>query len=483
MTVSLLLMVILVAAAMPYLCATTKQVRSLAMIGSTSIFLLSLFVGIPALFAPAAVTGAGLWYIDALGGFFVLLIGFVQWTGTLVSMTYMKEEEAHGTVTAAKVKRYFVLLHLFVLAMMLAVVSNNTGIVWVALEGTTLVTTLLVGFYERKESLEAAWKYLILCSSGIAFGFLGILVMFYAASTTGAEGVIGMTWSGSALLEAALPVSVVKIAFVLLLIGFGTKVGLVPMHAWLPDAHSSAPSPISGMLSGVLLNAALLPILRFKNIVDGVAAPGWTDQLLIVFGVLSIALPAAFVLVQRDYKRLLAYSSIEHMGLITLSAGLGAIGSVAATIHIAGHALAKSALFFAAGNILLKYHSTKFENVSGVTRILPYTGGLFLVAFLALLGVPPSPLFASEYFMAAAAIGTHPYATGAVFLALTIVFAGFVRLLMPMLFGESPDRGGRERWNISHTAITLNIVLLIGLGIALWIAPGEAIIQRIAEII
>ncbi|MBI5456304.1 hydrogenase 4 subunit F [Candidatus Kaiserbacteria bacterium] len=487
MEITLLLVVTLVAAAMPYLSRTTKQIRVIAIIGSTCAFLLALFVGVPALFEEATVAGGGLWYMDALSGFFVLLIGFVQWTGMMASVSYMKHEEEEGIVDASKVKRYFTLFNLFVLAMLLSVVSNNTGIVWAALEGTTLVTTFLVGFYDRKESLEAAWKYLILCSTGITFGLLGILVMFYAASAVGADSVSAMSWSNLLWMGEMLPESIIKIAFVLILIGFGTKVGLAPMHAWLPDAHSSAPSPISGMLSGVLLNAALLPILRFKGIVDGAAAPGWSDQLMIAFGVMSLVVPAAFILIQRDYKRLLAYSSIEHMGLITFSSGLGAVGAVASVVHIAGHALSKSALFFGAGNILAAYRSTKFENVYGVVKVLPYTGALFLIALLGLLAVPPSPIFLSEYFIAAAAIQTHPYALAAIGVALAVIFAGFLMLLSPMLFSKKvsaqAEEGDGESWNFSHTGITLNLLVLVALGIFVWTRGGAEIVARIASLL
>lgn len=485
MDITLLLSITLITAVLPFVSKSTKVIRSLALVGSSVIGALALAIGLSAIFASPETSMAGLWYMDALSGFFILLIGFVQFTGTLASLTYMRAEEGHGIVTPEKVRRYFVLLYLFVFAMLLSVVSNNTGIVWVALEATTLVTTFLVGFYEKKESLEAAWKYLILCSTGIAFGLLGVLIMFYAASTVGAESVFAMSWSEFFRLGDMLPESVVKIAFVLLLIGFGTKVGLVPMHAWLPDAHSSAPSPISGMLSGVLLNAALLPILRFKGVVDGAVEPGWTDQLLIAFGVLSVAVPAAFVLIQRDYKRLLAYSSIEHMGLITFSAGLGAIGSVAAVIHIAGHALAKSALFFAAGNILLRFRSTKFANIYGAARVLPYTSGLFLVALLALLAAPPSPLFVSEYFIIAASIWGHPYAIAAILVALAVIAAGFMRLLIPMLFLRSANASheAHERWNLTHTAVTLNLTVLVFLGVFAWTSTGAVVIERIASLL
>jgi len=200
-----------------------------------------------------------------------------------------------------------------------------------------------------------------------------------------------------------------QIAFVFILIGYGTKVGLVPMHAWLPDAHSRAPAPISALLSGVLLNAALFSILRYKTLVDiTLSNSHWSGQLLLFFGALSCVVPAAFILVQTDYKRLLAYSSIEHMGLTAFLFGLGPVGTFAALIHMIGHALSKSMLFFAAGNIYLAFKSTKFEKVGEVMRVLPYTGAIFLAGVLALLAVPPSPLFLSEYRLFAGAISSHP---------------------------------------------------------------------------
>jgi hydrogenase-4 component F len=241
------------------------------------------------------------------------------------------------------------------------------------------------------------------------------------------------------------------------------------------------------MLSGVLLNAALLPILRFKGIVDGTAAPGWTDHLMIAFGIMSLIVPAAFVLIQRDYKRLLAYSSIEHMGLITFASGLGPVGAVASIVHIAGHALSKSALFFGAGNILAAYRSTKFENVYGVAKTLPYTGALFLIALLGLLAVPPSPMFLSEYLLVAAAIQTHPYALAAIGIALAVIFAGFIWLLGPMLFSKKVsaqvEEGEGESWNFSHTGITLNLLALVALGICVWTPGGAEIVEKIAAVL
>ena len=488
-----LLVLCLIMALQAFVGRTQRTVSAGAFVMSTLVFGVAVYAVWPTLTGPSAVLSNGLWYLDSLSSLLVLLIGFVQWTATLTSISYLKEEAAEGLVTLPQVRRYYALLGLFVLSMLATIVSNNLGFMWVALEATTLATALLVGFYARQGSLEAAWKYLILCSTGISLGLIGLLCVYYAASIGGMEiGLHTIDWTHLFSIAPTLSPELMRVAFAFILIGYGTKVGLVPMHAWLPDAHSRAPSPISGVLSGVLLNAALFAILRYKALVDGsVGSSVWTNELLVWFGVLSCLVPAAFILLQTDYKRLLAYSSIEHMGLMVFSIGLGGVGVVAGVIHMIGHALTKSMLFFAAGNILLRFKSTKFERVAGVMRVLPYTGAIFLVGILALLAVPPSPLFMSEYLMISTGIVHHPIAMGIVLVALTIILAGFIRLVMPFLFSREapsdpeavlPEEAG-EHWGLSHVAMSLHVVLLIAIGIFLWTPAGQLLLAHLAVVI
>jgi hydrogenase-4 component F len=284
-----------------------------------------------------------------------------------------------------------------------------------------------------------------------------------------------------------LPPELSRIAFALILVGFGTKVGIVPMHTWLPDAHSRAPSPISGLLSGVLLNAALFAVIRYKSIVDGsLGTSDFTNGLFLVFGALTVLVPAAFIVMQHDYKRLLAYSSIEHMGLILIASGLGALGAVAAIIHMAGHALIKSMLFFGAGNVLLRFKSTKFEHVSGVMKVLPFSGALMLAGIFFLLAAPPSPIFMSEYLIVLAAVAEAPLVAICGLISLVIIAGGFLFAFMPFFFnaphdGYNPEKG--ERWNLSHTAMLIHVIIVILIGCGLFLGYGDPFLKNVAEII
>lgn len=487
MTVSILLGLSALAVAAPYLLRSPRAVFAAAAAFGTALLGLSAYIALPVIVGKAVLSGGGLWYVDPFAGVLLLLIAFLQWSAVLVSIEYLTRELREKAVDRARLRRYFALLFAFVLSMMLSVVSNNLGFMWVALEGTTLTTTLLVAFYFQKGSLEAAWKYIVLCSTGISLGLIGLLLTFHAGAGGPELGLASLNWTHLKDIAPSLPPSIMQIAFVFILIGYGTKVGLVPMHAWLPDAHSRAPAPVSALLSGVLLNAALFSIIRYKTLVDiALGTPEWSGQLLLVFGVLSAVVPAAFILVQTDYKRLLAYSSIEHMGLTVFLFGLGPAGTFAALIQMIGHALSKSMLFFAAGNIYLAFKSTKFEKVGEVMRFLPYTGAIFLAGVLALLAVPPSPLFLSEYRLFSAAIVPHPFLALFIALGLTVIAAGFMRLVEPFLFSRAPHAVREEvvhteTLNISHAAMALHLVLIGSIGVLLWTGEGTAIITHIAS--
>ncbi len=455
---------------------------------ASAIFALAAYIALPIITGEPVFQAGGLWYLDPLAATLFLLIAFLQWTAVLVSIPYLRRELDEGVVDLPHVRRYFMLFFAFVLSMMLTVASNNLGFMWVALEATTLATTLLVAFYPHKGSLEAAWKYIVLCSTGISLGLIGLLLAYHAAAGSEALGLASLNWTHLKDVGVTLSPGMMQIAFVFILIGYGTKVGLVPMHAWLPDAHSRAPAPISALLSGVLLNAALFAIIRYKALVDiALGSADWSGQLLLIFGALSCIVPAGFMLVQTDYKRLLAYSSIEHMGITAFLFGLGPAGFFAAVVHMIGHALIKSMLFFGAGNILLAYRSTKFEKVGEVMRALPFTGAIFLAGTLALLAVPPSPLFLSEYLLFSNALLAHPVFTTIIALALVIIAAGFMRLLMPLLFSKAPAHMTheieKERLTIAHAGMALHLLLIIGIGIALSTTTGTSIISHIVSFI
>jgi len=306
---------------------------------------------------------------------------------------------------------------------------------WISIEATTLSTAFLISFYGKPSAIEAAWKYLIINSVGLLIGFLGTLLFFHPAIGSPHNGLL--TWGWMTDNVSKFDPSVIRLAFIFVLVGYGTKVGLVPMHTWLPDAHSKAPVPISSLLSGVLLNVAFLAVLRFKVITDLVVGSAYSQELLIFFGLASILVSAFIIFTQKNYKRLLAYHSIEHMGIITLGFGFGGIASFAALLHLIYHALAKSALFLLAGNILLKYGSTKMKNVKGIIKTLPITSVLFFIGFLVLAGIPPFGIFITEFSILLTGIQISLIITIIVLFSLAFVAAGIIRHISEMIFGES----------------------------------------------
>lgn len=487
MYTTLLACAVVVSALLPFFGRSVRTTTLLSFVGSSLVFALGLVVGLHALVSSPTVTG-GLWYLDPFAGLLVLLVTFVQWTASIASISYLSEEGREGIVTLTQARHYGALASLFVLSMLVGIMSDNLGLMWVAIEATTLTTALLVAFYARPGALEAAWKYLILCSTGIAVGLMGVVLTYAAASAVGLTGFSALSFSGLFQVAHLLPPSLMKLSFAFILVGYGTKVGLVPMHAWLPDAHSSAPSPISGMLSGILLTTALFAIIRFKSLVDlSLGGTAYTSDLLLAFGALTTLVSAFFILVQTDYKRLLAYSSIEHMGITTFALGLGAPGAIIAVIHLIGHTLAKPMLFFGAGNILLHFKSTKFDRVHAVARALPYTAGFFLVGLLLLLAVPPSPLFMSEFLLAGHALSAVPFLFIFVLIALALVFIGFAKLFFPFLFGRAEGEVQHtvepERWNSAHTSMALHVVLMVCFGLALTAGMAFPLVSQVASFI
>lgn len=369
---------------------------------------------------------------DALGSVVLITVGLVGLTAAFYSIGYLREEVRKKIIGFSRVRQYFVLFHLFLLAMFFAVITVNPIMMWIAIEATTLSTAFLISFYNKASSMEAAWKYLIINSIGLLLGFFGTLLFLTPEQSSDIEKFVD--WRTLTESAGSMNPALVKIAFIFVLIGYGTKVGLAPMHTWLPDAHSKAPSPISALLSGSLLNVAIMAILKFRIVADSAISPSFTRNLMIIFGVISIAIPAFIIIVQKNYKRLFAYSSIEHMGIITLGFGFGGLGTFGALLHMIYHSMVKSVLFFAAGNLLLKYGSTKIFRVRGVLSVLPVTGVLLMVGFLAITGMPPFGIFLTEIYILSAGVTAHlPVVIGVLFLLL-LVFAGFLRNIVGMLY-------------------------------------------------
>lgn len=377
----------------------------------------------------------GYFSVDALGAVIMTLVAVVGAMASWYSTGYLKIEVAKRIIGFSRVRQYFILLHLFLLAMFFAVISTSPVLTWIAIEATTLSTAFLISFYNKPSAIEAAWKYLMINSVGLLLGFFGTFLFLYPSIHAGFPGLI--SWGDMLSDAAALDPFIAKMAFIFVLIGYGTKVGLVPMHTWLPDAHSKAPAPISSLLSGVLLNVAFLALLRFKSVADASIGPAFSRELLVFFGVISISVAALIIFSQKNYKRLLAYSSIEHMGVVALGFGFGGAGAFAALLHMIYHALTKSVLFLSAGNILVKYGSTKIRNVKGVLTVLPVTGVLFFLGFLAITGVPPFGTFITEFSILSAGMKTHPTTVIITLAVLALVFVGFLRHVVSITFGNS----------------------------------------------
>jgi len=375
--------------------------------------------------------------LTALGGLLradglsAWMIGLIALVGLLAAV------EAPYTVPASDAGRFRPLFHLFVFTMLLAVGTDDVGLMWVAIEGTTLASVFLVNLERSRASLEAAYKYLLICSVGVAIAFVGTVLIYFADIQQLGHEAHALRWTTLVRLAPGLPARVVELGFVFLLVGYGTKAGLAPMHTWLPDAHSEAPAPVSALMSGVLLSVGVYALVRFKAVVDLAGGPEFTQRLLLALGVTSIATAAAFLWAPTNYKRMLAYSSIEHIGVVCLGLGFGGLAGVGgAVLHVANHALAKSALFVLSGRIRVAYGSADISAVKGLLGAMPVTGGLFLLAMLAIMGLPPFGLFVSEVLIFSAGFQSgHGIVAAAGLFFLVGAFAGLLRNAHRMLYG------------------------------------------------
>jgi len=377
-------------------------------------------------------------YADALSAWMVLLISMVSLGTSLYAGRYFERDKANGAVTPARAREFFVLTPLFSAGMFLVVLANNLGVMWAAVEATALSSVLLVALYNRKTSLEAAWKYIMLGSLGLALALLGTVFVYAAACKNDSGPLPSFNWSHLMTVAKQFDPRMIKLAFLLALIGYGTKAGLAPMHTWLPDAHSEAPSPTSAMLSGASLKVAIYALLRFYILTTACLGSGFSRHLLLGFGLGSMFLAVPFILVQRDLKRMLAYSSLEHVGLICTGIAMNTPVTIfGALLHMGYHALTKPVLFFAAGNIHQTFHSLKFCAIGpGVVKVLPVTALLMVLAAAAAVGLPPFGLFFSELIIISGGIAAGKIIVSVlVLLALIGTFCGVLRQLTRILPG------------------------------------------------
>jgi hydrogenase-4 component F len=403
-------------------------------------------------------------FVDPFNVFLVALTAFVAFTTALFSRPYMRIEEHHGRLNSVRLRLYHSMYQLFSFTMVLCLLSNNVGILWVALEGATLSTVLLVSLYRTPASLEAAWKYFILCSVGIAQALFGVILLYFAAEKVLGPGSASLLWTHLYEVRHQLEPTVLSLAFVFLLVGFGTKVGLVPLHNWLPDAHAEGPTPVSAVLSGLLLNVALYAVVRSKVLVDGALGRNFSGDLMMGFGLLSVVVAAFFLSRQKDIKRMFAYSSIEHMGIMTFAFGMGGpVAAFAGLLHMTVHSLTKSAIFFTVGHASQTTGTQNMDDIRGLIEQSPAIGWGLALGSLAILGMPPFGVFTSEFMVLTTAMHEHPWATPFLLVALGVAFAAIFGKVQPMVFGETTARRLPHPPALVPVFVHLAIVLLLGL--------------------
>ncbi len=406
----------------------------------------------------------GQFFVDSLNVFLVALTAFVAMTTSLFSRPYMRIEREHGRVSEGGMRLFHSMYQLFSFTMLLVLTTNNLGLMWVAMEAATLTTVLLVALYRTHASLEAAWKYFILCGVGIAQALFGTILIYFAAEKVLGAGGGALLWTQLDQVKDRLEPTVMSIAFVFLLVGYGTKVGLVPLHNWLPDAHAEGPTPISAVLSGLLLNVALYALIRCKVITDGALDSRFAADLMMGFGLLSVAVAAFFLSRQRDVKRMFAYSSIEHMGLVTFAFGMGGpIASFAGLLHMTVHSLTKSAIFFAVGHAAQKSGTQLMENIRGLVQVSPRIGWGLMLGTAAILGMPPFGVFASEFLILTTAIAQQPWAAPILLVSLGVSFAAIFGKVQPMVFGDATAARLPHRPALVPVFVHLALVLMLGL--------------------
>ncbi len=435
--------------------------------------------------AGGGVSAGMLLQADALSAWLDVILSLVGSTGTLYAVGYMGEEIDCGHLSLTRYRRFFCLFDLYLAAMLTAVNQENIALMWIAVEGSTLSAALLIGFERSKAALEAGWKYVILSSVGIALALFGTILIYYSSEHLLGVSSEALRWSQLYRVAEGLDPTAIKVAFIFAVIGYGTKAGVAPMHTWLPDAHAEAPTPVSAMLSANMLTLAVYAILRFKAVTDHAVGPAFSGRLLVGLGLLSLAIAAAFFLVQRDYKRLFAYSSIEHIGVALLGFGIGGAGTFAGTWHLLNHALAKSTAFYGAGLVFLRHNHKLLDRVTGLLGQMPLAGGAILIAGVALAGLPPFGLFASEVLIAVGTYAARPELAAAFLLLLAVAFATLLYQVLRMALG-SPGEAGRAlgpRCRLfAGVAVGINVAVLGAIG--LYVPPGlETLLQSVVSIL
>jgi len=447
----LLLFLVPLAAAVISALARTRRVMEIANLAAFGIaFAAALAVaGQVAAGGPVSLWG-GFLYADALSALVALLTASVAVVCSVYAVGFLREDERSGAFEDDKdaglsqFRKYYTLTPVFVSAMLLVVLANNLGVMWVAIEATTLASVFLVTFYGKVTSLEAAWKYAIIGGVGLSMALFATVLAYYSAhNLPGSDTLAGLNWSVLAAQAGQLDKTTMRLAFILALLGYGTKAGLAPMHTWKPDAYSEAPVPSAALLSSAMLNCALYGLVRYYVLAGRCLGADFPGGLLLLFGMLSMGISVPFVLVQKNFRRLLAYHTIDHAGIMATALGIGGkLGAFALMLHMTYHTVAKSLLFLCAGNVCQQFKTDLFDKVKGgVIRIMPVTGTVFLMAMLAIVGMPPFPLFQSEFLILRAAFGSGHYLATALFVLFgTGIFAGALLHVGGLVLGSGGEQ-------------------------------------------
>jgi hydrogenase-4 component F len=441
-------------AALPNYRATAR----LNVVATTLTFLctLSLFIARP---APGSYI-----FVDDLNNTFIVLTAFIGWTTSIFSANYISHELDIGRLTPRSVRFYHAMYQVLMFAMNLALIANNIGLMWVAIEIATLTTVMMVGIYRTHEALEAAWKYFILGSVGIALALFGTILVYMAARPIVGEGLNAMVWSVLVSRANAFDPPLLDVAFVFLLLGYGTKVGLAPLHAWLPDAYAEGPTPISAVLSGLLLNVALYALLRFKILLAANSAALAPGPLMVALGLISLVFAAFMLYRRRDIKRLFAYSSIEHMGIITFAFGMGgALANFAGLLHMTMHSLTKSAIFFAVGHIAQVKGTQRISDVGGLTTTHPMLGWGLILGVIAIAGLPPLGIFMSEFLVVSSTFARAPLLALILVFGILVAFGALLLRLNNIAFGEPRGEAGKAQ--ASYAPMFTHLALVFAAGI------------------
>jgi hydrogenase-4 component F len=434
---------------------------------------------------------SGFLYLDPLSVFFLATIAVVVALASTGSAAYLRAEEERKELQPLQVRLYFIFFAIFASMMLASFETGNLGLLWVLIEASTLASCVLVGLEGKSVSLEAAWKYIIISSFGVTIALVGTLFLYFAASNVAGSPTEHLTWSYLFAHAGGLGSQSLRLAFLLALIGYGTKVGLAPMHTWLPDAHSEAPSPASAMLSAALLNTGMYAIIRFQALTRVELGTHYAAHILLIFGFASVIVGTLFIVLRGNYKRLFAYSSVEHMGIIAIALGFGGVlGFYGALLHTLTHAIGKSVLFLTSGDIVLRYRTRVIDEVRGVLSVTPLTGAVLLLAALAVAGSPPFGLFLSEFTIVRAGLARSSIVlVAALVILLAIVFIALVGAAAGMALGGAParptsgpaytERSGRL---LAATPLVTGLTLLLLLGV--WIPGGlnQLIMQSIHAI-